>query len=109
MPTAYQLKITLKEVKPAVWRRVVVPGNLTLARLHMVIQDVMGWGYAHLHQFRVGKRDLYGPDPHDDGFGPEVHNEKQFTLERLFVARNKFMYEYDFGDGWEHEIVVERV
>lgn len=107
MATAYELKIILERVKPAVWRRVVVPHNLNLARLHMVIQDAMGWENCHLHQFVIGEAS-YGPDPRDDGFGPSVLDEKQFIVGRL-QPKDRVTYEYDFGDGWTHEIRVERV
>jgi hypothetical protein len=105
---AYQLKITLERITPAIWRRVVVPGNLNFARLHGVIQDAMGWEWCHLHEFEVGKLRI-GPDPEDDGFGPPVGDERQYTLERLFEGKARFRYVYDFGDNWGHEIRVEKV
>lgn len=106
----YQLKITLKWSKPAIWRRVVVRGDMTLDRLHGVIQTVMGWTNSHMHQFIVG-RTYYGkPVPQGMGFGSETLNERRYTVADLApAARKKFVYEYDFGDGWEHEVVVEKV
>ena len=103
----YQLKITLRNVKPAIWRRLLVPGNLNLQRLHLIIQDAMGWENCHMHSFEVGGEEYGVPDP--DAWGPEVHNEKQYTLERLATIKDRFRYTYDFGDSWEHEIVVEKV
>ena len=105
----YQLKITLKYSQPKIWRRVVVPANLKLNRLHDVIQRVMPWTDSHLHQFVVG-RVYYGqPDP-DADMGFETLNEKRYTIADIAPgAKKKFIYEYDFGDGWEHEIVVEKV
>jgi Plasmid pRiA4b ORF-3-like protein len=107
----YQLKITLKWSKPAIWRRVVVRADMKLDRLHNVIQIVMPWTNSHMHQF-IGGKAYYGrPDPEFAGMGmSETLNEKRYTLADLApAAKKKFIYEYDFGDGWEHEIVVEKV
>jgi hypothetical protein len=103
-----QLKITLKWSKPPIWRRVLVPADITLAKLHAVIQTVMGWGNAHLHEFAIhGKR--YGTsDP--DGFGPPVSSETRAKLNAMGLGeKQRFTYEYDFGDSWTHEIVLEKV
>jgi len=106
----YQLKITLIYSDPAIWRRVVVPANFKLDRLHQVIQRVMPWTDSHLHQFIV-RRTCYGrPDPEFADKGSETLNEKHYTIADIAPgAKKKFIYEYDFGDGWEHEIVVEKV
>jgi hypothetical protein len=106
----YQLKITLRGSKPAIWRRVVVRSDMRLDRLHGAIQRVMPWTNSHLHQFIVG-RAYYGmPDPDFSGMGGEQFNEKSHTLVEIApAAKKKFIYEYDFGDGWEHEVVVETV
>jgi hypothetical protein len=105
-----QLKITLCHSKPPIWRRVVVRADMTLNRLHHVIQIAMDWTNSHLHQFRLG-RVFYGiPDREFDGYGFEMLNEKQYTVADLAPeAKQKFIYEYDFGDSWEHEIRVEKV
>jgi len=107
--TVYQLKITLKGSKPPIWRRILIDPNTKLDRLHDILQDAMGWYDSHLHQFAVG-RTLYGvPDP-DFDFGPETLNEKSYTLGQLAPkAKSKLTYEYDFGDGWAHELLVEKV
>lgn len=106
----YQLKITLKWSKPPIWRRVVVRADMPLHRLHGLIQIVMGWTNSHLHQFNVG-RTFYGkPDPEFADMGSETLNEKRYTVADLApVAKKKFIYEYDFGDGWQHEVKVEKV
>ena len=105
----YQLKITLRDCKPPIWRRIVVRADMKLDRLHRVIQTAMGWSDCHLHQFVVG-RVFYGvPDRERDDFGTETLNEKRYTVADLApVAKRKFIYEYDFGDSWEHEILVEK-
>ena len=106
----FQLKITLRYSKPPIWRRVLVRADMPLDRLHHVIQIAMGWTNSHLHQFVLG-RTYYGvPDPESDSFGPETLNEKRHTVADLAPApKKKFLYEYDFGDSWQHEVLVEKV
>lgn len=105
--TVYQLKITLRESKPPIWRRVLVPGNFTLDRVHAVIQRVMGWQDYHLHQFTIG--DDYYADPSMVEDEPVI-DERRTRLETVATYEKfKFLYEYDFGDGWEHTILVEKI
>lgn len=103
----YQLKITLRGIRPPVWRRVEVPGEFTLRRLHDVIQAAMGWFDCHLHQFTIGEVSYGEPDP--DGWN-EFRDDRKSRL-RQVVRREqaRFLYEYDFGDSWEHEILVEKI
>jgi hypothetical protein len=97
---ALQLKITLRYIKPPIWRRVVVPDSYTLADLHSVIQTAMGWMGGHLHAFRRARQ----------GFGPEEELPKSASLQRVVQRKGqKILYEYDFGDGWLHEILVEKM
>jgi len=110
MPTAktiYQMKVMLIGSKPPIWRRILVPDTITLHQLHTILQIVMGWTNSHLHQFIIDG-DYYG-DPDDDEYN-EMQNEKRYRLNQ-FVARKgfKFIYEYDFGDSWEHTIHVEAI
>ncbi|OQB92944.1 MAG: Plasmid pRiA4b ORF-3-like protein [Verrucomicrobia bacterium ADurb.Bin118] len=110
----YQLKITLKWSKPPIWRRVVVRADMTLDRLHDIIQIAMGWTDSHLHQFIAGSgvsRTYYGrPNPEFADMGSEMLNEKRYSVADLApTAKRKFIYEYDFGDGWEHDVVVEKI
>jgi hypothetical protein len=103
----FEIKIELREVRPAVLRRVQVPGEITLAGLHQVVQVAMGWTDSHLHEFGVdGAR--YGlPDPDwDDG---EVVDEARVKLFRLLGQGDRMGYVYDFGDGWTHRLTVEKV
>jgi hypothetical protein len=103
----YQLKITLRFVQPAVWRRVQVASDIRLARLHRIIQATMGWYDSHLHQFIVGQTYYGVPDPDDLS---EVKDEKKVRLDQVLSRPGrKIIYEYDFGDGWEHAIVLEKV
>jgi hypothetical protein len=106
----YQLKITLLGSKPPIWRRLQVPSTISLLRLHRTLQKVMGWEDCHMHQFKIGKT-YYGVSYPDDSAGmPQTQDEKTVTLEKV-VARPKakFVYEYDFGDSWQHEVVLEKI
>ncbi|NTW88313.1 MAG: plasmid pRiA4b ORF-3 family protein [Desulfobulbaceae bacterium] len=106
----YQLKVTLKHCKPPIWRRVLVPGHLSLAKLHDVLQISLGWTDTHLHQFTIGKNH-YGDPSTDEGWGlSKILDERRHKLCDLESAIAKgFTYEYDFGDGWEHQIKVEKI
>jgi hypothetical protein len=106
----YQLKITLLGIKPPIWRRFQVPSDMNLAKLHQVIQEVMGWEESHMHQFKVGKT-YYGMTyPNDFDDMPETRDERKARLNELVTRpKAKFIYEYDFGDSWEHEVVLEKV
>jgi hypothetical protein len=102
----YQLKITLKDTKPPVWRRVLVP-NCSLDKLHDVIQAAMGWDDYHLHEFQIdGERYT---DPKSVGeMDAEVEAESELD-DLITKEKTKFTYNYDFGDDWRHEILVEKI
>jgi hypothetical protein len=102
----YQLKITLRDIKPPVWRRVQVQ-DCTLGKLHDIIRTSMGWDGYHLHAFDIGGEQYGEPDP--DGL-METEDERKVRLSRV-VAQGfkKFSYTYDFGDNWDHTIQVEKV
>jgi hypothetical protein len=105
----YQIKVTLKDSKPPIWRRLLVRGDITLADLHDVIQAAFGWLDYHLHQFIIGET-YYGV-PNPDFFDyPEMHDERKLRLQQITDREGyKFDYEYDFGDSWIHEIRVEKI
>ncbi len=112
--TLHHLKITLKNVQPPIMREVLVPSGLRLDRLHAVIQIAMGWTDSHMHEFIVGTlRDgeRFGtPDADSFADGPPTRKETQFTLKQIAPAKgSKFLYWYDFGDDWHHEIGVKAV
>jgi hypothetical protein len=102
----YQLRITLDEVEPAVWRRVLVPGGYTLDRLHRVVQYAVGWNDYHLHVFDIAGLQYGMPDP--DGL-LEVRDELDARLDAVAVKGTRLRYTYDFGDWWEHELAVEDI
>jgi hypothetical protein len=103
----YQIKVTLRGSHPPIWRRLQVPGWTNLNQLHWIIQFSMGWTNSHLHQFIVGGQYFSEPSPFD--FEPVV-DERKFKLCQVApVEKFKFIYEYDFGDSWEHVILVEKI
>ena len=100
--TIYQIKISLIGAKPPIWRTVLVPGDIALAAFHDVIQVTMGWTDSHLHQF-IANRVFYGVP--DDDFELEMEDETQYKLSQLLTKeKESLIYEYDFGDSWEHKI-----
>ncbi|MBN2020600.1 MAG: plasmid pRiA4b ORF-3 family protein [Sedimentisphaerales bacterium] len=120
----YELKITLRGSKPPIWRRAAVPSDMSLGNLHYAVQIVMGWTNSHLHQFIAS--DLSRKEYRSLGKRGYTHNERCFsdprfeledtgnenkvTLNELAPAvKGKFIYEYDFGDGWEHLIEVVKI
>ena len=107
----YQLKITLKGSKPAIWRRLLVRSGMPLEKLHDVIQISFGWHNCHLHQFKKG-RQFYQPGGEDDDFFPMMQTEdstRYRLCDLLSREKEKIEYEYDFGDGWDHTVLLEKV
>ena len=104
----YQIKVTLKRTKPSIWRRIAVPCDITLGRLHDVIQLAMGWMDCHLHEFVIdGKR--YGSvTSAESDYGNDMINERRTLLNAVAGPNAKFLYNYDFGDDWIHELHIER-
>ncbi len=101
----YQLKIGLRGTKPPIWRRLEVPADISLARLHTVIQVAFGWDDSHMHAFETpfGR---FGVASAELGHRAEA----PVTVEQVApAAKSRLGYTYDFGDDWEHDIVVEKV
>jgi hypothetical protein len=106
----FQVKVTLRGVRPPIWRRMVVSGHHTLAEFHEILQEAMGWTNTHLHQFEIAGRYYIPADMEDEGADMEGEDESAITLaEAVRLAGKSFRYDYDFGDGWEHTIQVEKV
>jgi hypothetical protein len=101
----YQIKVDLRGAEPPIWRRLEVPADITLARLHLVIQVAFGWDNSHLHAFETSKG-RFGIADRELG----QRAGSSVTLAQVAPkARSKILYTYDFGDDWEHDIVVEKV
>ncbi len=106
----YQLKVTLQEIHPPVWRLIQIWEDATLAQLHRTLQMVMGWEDYHLHEFSIGRRIYSVPDPDDDLYERKVIDESRVRLEEV-VPRvgTRFEYLYDFGDSWRHDLRLEAI
>jgi hypothetical protein len=103
----YQLKVTIVGTKPHVWRRVVVAEDTTLRRLHDILQAAFGWSDCHLHEFDIDGVRYGGAD--GEGWGEPPKDERRARLRQMVGAGSVFSYVYDFGDNWQHKIVVEKV
>ena len=106
--TLFELDVRLREIEPSIWRTVEVPGAWSLEDVHLALQVAMGWTNSHLHQFKIGNK-LYGMVDVDDSGDLEIKDEREYRLQDLVQNGGSFMYEYDFGDGWEHDVAVKRV
>jgi hypothetical protein len=102
----YQLKVTLRDIRPPIWRRIQVTSDITLFDLHGILQVVMGWYGGHLHEF-----DVFGTSYGDPRVVKgDVLDEARVALGQLITdEKERFQYLYDFGDGWEHEIILEKI
>jgi hypothetical protein len=103
---AFDLRVSLRHVEPSVWRALRVPADIPLGVLHEALQVAFGWQNSHLHDFQVGEIRFGMADVEDEMF---LVDENAAPLGAVARAGSKFVYRYDFGDDWEHDIVVERV
>ncbi len=105
----YQIKVTLLGTEPAIWRRLLVPAAITLGELHQVLQTAMGWEDDHLHEFRKGRLVFERPQPMSGFMDETTEDERAIRLGSVLGRVGaKFEYTYDFGDNWEHGIVLEK-
>lgn len=102
----YQIKVTLHWSSPPIWRRLLVRGDTRLGHLHVILQVAMGWEDEHLHAYRIGNKTYGIPDPQ---FPDDTRNESHVRLDKVAGNGDNFLYEYDFGDSWIHEIEVESI
>ncbi len=105
----FQLKVTLRDTKPAVWRRVLVDGSSTLDHIHEMIQAAFGWWDYHLHDFEIDGSNYGIPDPDGDDWGVPTIDETGARLDSIAGPGSRFLYRYDFGDNWRHDVEVEKV
>jgi len=106
----YQIKVGLLEVSPLVWRRFLIPSRVSLHRLHLVLQDVIGWQNYHLYRFQIGSNEYGVPDLDKDFSESDFKDSKRAKLGKLVKGKNEiFIYQYDFGDGWEHQLLIEDI
>ncbi len=102
----YQLHVYLREIGPAIWRRILVRSDSTIADLHATLQIAMGWTDSHLNQFIIRGKP-YGV-AHIGGVGFTDDSRQIHLADLHFRLRERFLYEYDFGDGWQHQIRLEK-
>jgi hypothetical protein len=109
---SYQLEVVLNGSQPCIWRRLQVPSSASLGWLHAVLQVAMGWTNSHLHQFICGEHMYADPSAQLDQYegDPPVLDETKATLADVVGHINQgLVYEYDFGDSWEHIVTVEKI
>ena len=109
--TTYQIKLVLKGSKPLIWRRLLIPSAILLSDLHRIIQTTMGWTNSHLHQFIKDR--LYYQEQMDDNdlWDEELDVDYRSTklADLLRKEKERIIYEYDFGDSWEHDVILEKI
>jgi hypothetical protein len=114
----YQFRIDLLGIRPPIWRRIQIPETYTFWGLHLAIQDSMGWGNCHLHEFIVNDPitglelsiGIKSEDDTDDFFTDDVIPEQKCKISKIFSEENpEAYYIYDFGDYWKHLIVLEKI
>jgi len=106
----YQIKFTLLEIHPSIWRRIQIWEGATLEKLHGTLQIIMGWEDCHLHEFSIGCRIHSVPDTDDDLYERKVIDERRVQLkEAVSRVATHFEYLYDFGDSWRHDLQLEAI
>lgn len=105
--TVYQMKVTLNDSRPLIWRRIQVLNTITLFDLHKIVQIAMGWTNGHLHAFIID--DVYYSIPSDDDWQPVVDEREILLRDVAGKEGDELEYTYDFGDGWDHTITIEKI
>jgi hypothetical protein len=101
-----QLKVTLKYVKPPIWRIIQVPDDISFYKLHRIIQEAFGWQDYHLFEFDCKGISIGKPDKE---YGNDIKNATRIKVTNYLNEKDKLVYTYDFGDNWVHEIVIEKI
>ena len=105
----YRLKITLLDIKPPIWRRIEVPSSIKLCCLDSAIQVAMGWTDSHLHQFQKADKNWGVPEFDEFNEFNLIDESKTILSGGLKSERDSMTYQYDFGDDWQHEIILEQI
>ncbi len=107
-PSLYQIKVSLMDSPLPVWRRLIIPSDTQLELVHLLMQVSFGWANSHLHEFKAGQN-RYGQMEFAEE-DPELLDECEYTLEALFSnPGSTATYRYDFGDCWDHKLLLEKV
>lgn len=104
-----QMKVTLEDSKPPIWRRILVGDHLTFEELHYILQLIMDWTNSHLHMFQLGELIIGDPEADETGMLGTQDERKAKLSQYHFSEGDKFIYEYDFGDSWRHKVVIEKI
>ena len=108
--TVHRLKVTLKGIRPPIWRRIEVASNTGLHELSAILEAAMGWGGDHLHAFVTGGVTYQIPSEFDDFDRYRTFDERKSKLAKVLPAvGSRMVFEYDFGDSWAHDVVVEAI
>lgn len=108
--SVYRLKITLRGIRPPIWRRIEVASNVGLHELSAILQAAMGWHGGHLHAFETGGVTYQLPSEFDDFGRYRTIDERKAKLNKVLPGvGSKMVFEYDFGDGWTHDVLVEAI
>jgi hypothetical protein len=100
----YELKVSIKEIHPQIWRMIQVPSDTNLRRMHKILQIAMGWRNTHLYRFTMDGNSY--SEPNSDW---NVMDSRMLTLNKIFASgKTSFQYEYDMGDGWIHEVTLKK-
>jgi hypothetical protein len=105
IPPIYKLHIWIRQISPMIWRRILVRSESSIAQLHDIIQIAFGWSDSHLHRFCIHSRDYGVNRPGGPGFSQDAHQVRLADFQ--FRRNERFLYEYDFGDRWHHEVRIE--
>lgn len=106
-PSIYQIKVFLKDIEPHIWRRFQVRSDITLRKLHSVLQEIMGWNNSHLYMFKIDGVEYAMPDPDGE---LDFKDDSKVRLDKVLPKTlERFEYQYDFGDSWEHVLIVEEI
>lgn len=108
----FQLKITLENIRPPIWRRILVESNIKLDELHLIVQAVMPWQDYHLHLFQSNETTYSPLIPEDDlfNFGEPDRDESLVKINQLLThEKSRIRYTYDMGDSWDHIILLEKI
>ncbi len=108
LPAYFDFEVTLRGAKPRIWRRFLIAKTATFLHLHEAIQAACGWMNCHLFDFHDGKRRPIAGLP-DDEYGEPDPDAKKVKLDSYFTDANACVYEYDFGDSWEHDLKLKEV
>jgi hypothetical protein len=105
-----QMKISLDDIKPEIWRRFIINSSCSLDKFHIILQTIMGWQNCHLYGFIVNGEEYMPSDDDDEFFESDALNTKGMTIKKLKLnEKDKIKYIYDYGDNWEHTIKIEKI